>query len=166
MALAFGSQSMVAPLRTVIVKSPAQAFRSAEAIDREWRQLGFLRAPDLDNAVREHARLVSLLKDAGASILHLPEDSRTTLDSLYAHDPVLTTDRGAIILQTGKPARRGEGPAAADAMKAWGVEILGEVSGEGTGEGGDMLWLDSRTLAVGRGFRTNQAGIEQLEKIL
>jgi N-dimethylarginine dimethylaminohydrolase len=166
MALPFGSQSMVTPLRTVIVKSPEQAFRSPQAIEHEWRALGFLRPPDFDNAVAEHAGLVSLLKEAGATVLHLPEDPRTTIDSLYAHDPVLTTDRGAIILQTGKPERRGEGPAVADALKLWGIPILGEVRGEGTGEGGDLLWLDSHTLAAGRGFRTNQAGIAQLAQIL
>ena len=84
------------------------------------------------------------------------------MDSLYVHDPVLITDAGAVILQTGKVARRGEGPAMADALKSWGVPILGVVEGDATAEAGDMIWLDSRTLLVGRGFRTNQAGIDRL----
>jgi N-dimethylarginine dimethylaminohydrolase len=33
-------------------------------------------------------------------------------------------------------------------------------------EGGDMLWLDGRTLVVGRGYRTNDAGVEWLRAAL
>jgi N-dimethylarginine dimethylaminohydrolase len=32
------------------------------------------------------------------------------------------------------------------------------------GEGGDCLWLDERTLAVGLGYRTNAAGVAQLRE--
>jgi len=71
-----------------------------------------------------------------------------------------------VILQTGKVARRGEGPAMQDALNGWGVPILGTIEGGATAEAGDMIWLDSRTLLVGRGFRTNQAGIEWLSLLL
>ena len=160
---------MVAPLRTVIVKRPEEAFRGLakdSASSTEWRDLAWTRPPDAGIASSEHGRLVSLLHAAGARALYLPEDSRTGLDSLYAHDPVLITDLGAIIFQTGKPARRGEGPALADALKDWGVPILGTIDGEATAEAGDMIWLDSRTLIVGRSFRTNKAGIGRLADLL
>jgi N-dimethylarginine dimethylaminohydrolase len=157
---------MVAPLRAVVVKRPEQAFRSAQVIEKEWQGLGYLRPPRLEAAAAEHSRLVAALTDAGATALYLPEDSRTGLDSLYVHDPVLITDKGAVILQTGKVARRGEGPAFADALKDWGVPVLGYVDGAGTAEAGDMVWLDSRTLAVGRGFRTNESGVDQLAHLL
>ena len=159
---------MVAPLRTVIVKRPEEAFRglSSSPASTEWRDLGWTRPPNAALASAEHSRLVSLLHAAGARTLFLPEDSRTGLDSLYAHDPVLVTDLGAIIFQTGKIARRGEGPAIADALKDWGVPILGTIEGEATAEAGDMIWLDSRTLIVGRGFRTNKAGIVRVADLL
>ena len=32
-------------------------------------------------------------------------------------------------------------------------------------EGGDVVWLDERTLAVGRGYRTNDEGIRQLKEL-
>jgi N-dimethylarginine dimethylaminohydrolase len=99
-------------------------------------------------------------------VLELPADDRTGLDSLYAHDPVLITDRGAVIFQTGKIARRGEGPAFADALRAWDVPILGTIDGPATAEAGDMVWLDRDTLLVGRGFRTNALGIERLADLL
>ena len=157
---------MVGPLRAVAVKRPEQAFRSASAINAEWKELGFTRPPNLEVAAREHHQLVSLLEAAGAHVHFLPEDSRTNLDSIYVHDPVLITNAGAVILQTGKVARRGEGPAMQDALNSWGVPILGTIEGGATAEAGDMIWLDSRTLLVGRGFRTNQAGIEWLSLLL
>ena len=78
----------------------------------------------------------------------------------------MVTDAGAIILQTGKQARRGEGPAFRDTLEKWGVPIIGSVDGHATAEAGDMVWLDSRTLLVGHGFRTNKAGIEQLQALV
>src|SRR5207302_9589453 len=33
-------------------------------------------------------------------------------------------------------------------------------------EGGEVCWVDGRTLAVGRGYRTNDAGIRQLRDLL
>jgi len=157
---------MVGPLRTVIVKRPEQAFRSVTAINAEWKGLGWTRPPNLEVAANEHRRLVSLLQAAGARVDFLPEDSRTNLDSINVHDPVIITNAGAVILQTGKVARRGEGPAMEDALKSWGVPILGTIEGGATAEAGDMVWLDSRTLLVGRGFRTNQAGIDWLSLLL
>jgi len=157
---------MVAPLRRVIVKRPEEAFRSPQHINKEWEGLAYARPPDLARAAADHARFVSLMKEAGAEVLYLPADDRTGLDSLYAHDPVLVADRGAVILQTGKIARRGEGAAFADAFRTWDVPILGIIDGSATAEAGDMVWLDHDTLLVGRGFRTNAAGIQRLSGLL
>jgi N-dimethylarginine dimethylaminohydrolase len=159
----FGSQSMVAPLRRVVVKRPEDAFRR---IDAEWQKLNYTRPPVLEKAAEHHRQFVALMRNAGAEILELPADGRTGLDSLYAHDPVLVTDSGAVIFQTGKIERRGEGPAFADAFKTWDVPILGVIDGAATAEAGDMVWLDRDTLLVGRGFRTNRAGVDRLSQLL
>ena len=159
-------QDMVAPLKSVVVKRPEEAFRSSAAIETEWKALNYLRPPDAALAGHQHRRFVSLLEDAGAEVRYLPAAEGVGLDSLYVRDPVLITDAGAIILQTGKPARRREGPAIAETFRDWGIPILGKVDGEATAEAGDMVWLDAHTLVVGRGFRTNAAGIEQLSALL
>jgi N-dimethylarginine dimethylaminohydrolase len=46
------------------------------------------------------------------------------------------------------------------------IPILARLDGEARAEGGDLLWLDEHTLAVGIGFRTNREGARQLEEIL
>jgi N-dimethylarginine dimethylaminohydrolase len=162
----FGSQSMVGPLTRVVLKRPAEAFVSAEKIGREWQRLGFTAPPDLKKAEQEFSRLEEILRREGVEILYLPADERTTLDSIYTHDPVLITEAGAIILQMGKKERAGEPAAFEEALRSWGVPILGRLTGKATAEGGDLLWLDEKTLITGRGFRTNQRGIDQLQEIL
>jgi N-dimethylarginine dimethylaminohydrolase len=157
---------MVAPLRRVVVKRPEDAFCDTASIEKQWRDLGYSRPPDLERAARDHQHFVRLLQEAGAEVLYLPQDERTGLDSIYTHDPVLMTELGAVIFQTGKVARRGEGVAIGDALRKWGVPVLDTIGGPATAEAGDMLWLGPRTLVVGRGFRTNTAGIELLAALL
>jgi N-dimethylarginine dimethylaminohydrolase len=157
---------MVAPLKRVIVKPPREAYGDESRVAREWSALNYTAPPDLAGASAEHARLVEILRDAGAEVLMLPADDRTGLDSVYVHDPGLITDAGMIVFQTGKPARRGEGPALADALRVFGVPVIGTIEGEATAEGGDLVWLDARTLLAGRGFRTNAAGVARLSELL
>ena len=53
----YGSQSMIAPLRRVLVKRPDQAFAVADP--ERWH---YVSRPDLEIAQREHDALVSLLR--------------------------------------------------------------------------------------------------------
>ena len=66
----------------------------------------------------------------------------------------------------GKTARKPEVEAIGRGLEAAGVPILGALEGQATLEGGDVVWLDARTLAVGRGYRTNDEGIRQLHRLL
>jgi len=157
---------MVAPLRRVIVKSPQNAFCDQATIDLQWKQLNFVDRPDFAEAVQQHEKLVELLRANGAEVLFLNRDSRTNLDSIYTHDPGIVTDHGAIVFQTGKELRRGEGPAMADDLETWGIPILGKIDHDATAEGGDMVWLDHQTLLIGQGFRTNAAAITTIRSLL
>jgi hypothetical protein len=51
-------------------------------------------------------------------------------------------------------------------LEELGVPVLYALGGEARAEGGDLLWLDYETLAVGQGFRTNAAGLHQLREVL
>jgi dimethylargininase len=157
----YGAQSMVEPLRRVLVKRPDEVFGSADPA--RWN---YTAPPDLDEARREHDVLVGILRDAGAEVIDHPEPQPDRADSIYVFDPVIVTDRGAVILRMGKELRRGEEAALARRLQEIGVPILGQLQGEALAEGGDLLWLDSRTLAAGQGFRTNAEGLRQLREIL
>ena len=76
------------------------------------------------------------------------------------------TPAGAILLRPGKALRRPEVALHEALYERLRVPVIGAIEPPGTAEGGDLLWLDDRTLAAGRTFRTNQAGMEQLQAIL
>ena len=161
-----GGQSEVGRLLSVAVKPADDAFRSAAAIDVQWRDLGYTAAPELGAASPEYRKFLALLESAGAEVLCLPPDDSVGLDSLYARDASIVCDAGVILCNMGKRQRRTEPAAQEAALRAAGVPIRGRITGDGCLEGGDVCWIDRRTLAVGRGYRTNDAGISQLRDLV
>ena len=161
-----GGQSDVGKLRRVAVKHARDAFGDAVAVDRQWRDLRYLARPDVTAAWAEYEHFLALLEAAGVDTLRLPPDDTVGLDSLYARDVSIVCDRGVILCNMGKPQRRTEPAAQEAAFRAAGIPIWGRIAGDGTVEGGDVCWIDERTLAVGRGYRTNDAGIRQLRELV
>ena len=161
-----GGQSDVEKLRRVAVKHARDAFGDAVAVDRQWRDLRYLARPDVTAAWAEYEHFLALLEAAGVDTLRLPPDHTVGLDSLYARDVSIVCDRGVILCNMGKPQRRTEPAAQEAAFRAAGIPIWGRITGDGTVEGGDVCWIDERTLAVGRGYRTNDAGIRQLRELV
>jgi len=160
------AQSEVGCIARILLKHPREAFRDSTTIAQQWRSLNFTAPPDLGAAIAEYDRFVSCLHDGGAALHFLPASDETTLDSVYVRDASIVSDRGVILCRMGKPARQAE-PAAQDAaLRALGCPVLGAIAAPGTIEGGDVVWLDRRTIAVGRGYRTNDAGIAQLQTFL
>ena len=154
-------------LQRVLLKRPEAAFRSQADIGREWRALSFIAAPDYAAAQREYDTLVTLIQQAGpVDIVDLPFDQATTLDSIYVRDASLVTPGGLVFCRMGKAARESEPAAQRRTCEALGIPVAGAVVAPGTIEGGDVIWLDERTIAVGRGYRTNDEGIRQLRAVL
>jgi N-dimethylarginine dimethylaminohydrolase len=152
----------------VAVKHPRDAFIDQQTIASQWQELRFTAAPDLDRASREHDLFVEALSAAGAEVHLLPRDATTTLDSIYVRDASIVSERGLILCRMGK-SQRVEEPTAQEQAALSGhmpVTICGRIEPPGRLEGGDVVWLDGRTLVVGRGYRTNADGIRQLRAIL
>ena len=140
----------------ILVRAP-----SAEDVP-SWRELGWHAEPDFTQMVDEHALFRSALAEAGAEVIEARGEPGN-LDSIYVYDPVLVTPRGAILLQPGKAGRRREPEALAGDLP---LPVLGRLDGDELAEGGDTVWLDERTLLVGRTYRTNAAGIDALGRLL
>jgi N-dimethylarginine dimethylaminohydrolase len=114
----------------------------------------------------EHEAFRALLANAGAEVVVAATPNSLDPDAIYVYDPALVTDDGAVMLRPGKEGRRGEVEVmAADFVEA-GLPIAGRLDAPAMAEGGDTLWLDERTLLVGRGYRTNDEGIRQLAEAL
>jgi N-dimethylarginine dimethylaminohydrolase len=144
---------MTAPLRRVFVRRPGDVHR--------WREYGWRSAPDPVRIVDEHERFCELLAEAGADVV-VGEPLDSSLDAVYVHDPAAVTDAGAVLLRPGKVPRRAEVDAIERDLRTAGIAVLARLEEPATAEGGDMLWLDGGTLVVGRGYRTNDAGVDAL----
>jgi N-dimethylarginine dimethylaminohydrolase len=161
-----GSLSEVGTLTRVVVKDARHAFVSEAAIAAQWRTLGFTAPPDFARAVDESERFIELVASAGCQVDRLPARPETSLDSIYVRDASLVCDRGVILCAMGKPARAAEPAAQAASLREWGVPVAGVIEPPGAIEGGDVVWLDSRHVVAGRGYRTNDEGIRQFRALL
>jgi N-dimethylarginine dimethylaminohydrolase len=158
--------SMVERLERVLVCSPRTAgWDQAERAGR-WHELGFLHPPDAAKAQSQHDALCTELVEAGAEVLELLPAPDLTLDAVYVHDASLATDFGLIVMRPAKVNRVPEGACQRSFCEAAGIPTLASVVSPGTCEAGDMLWLDARTLLIGRGYRTNAEGIRQMRDVL
>ncbi|MGD2111656.1 MAG: arginine deiminase family protein [Phycisphaerae bacterium] len=161
-----GCQSDVGAIRRLLIKHVRDAFVSDQAIERQWQALHYRGRPHLPDAIREYDCFVTMLERLGIELHFLPVDDTVGLDSLYARDASIACANGMILCNMGKAARRTEPAAQAALFRSLEIPIHGAVTGKGRVEGGDVVWLDQRTLAVGRGYRTNDEGIRQLRVLL
>lgn len=158
-------QSDTGALRRVLLKHARHALPSPDRVAAQWRALNWLDEPDVEAAGRESDAFARLLEGLGVEVAWMPPDD-AGLDSLYVRDASVVCDRGAVLCSMGKEARRGEPALLEPVYEALGIPVLGRVGGSGRLEGGDVAWLGARTVAVGRGYRTNDEGIRQLTALL
>ena len=149
-------------LASVVVKHVRDAWVDARTIAAQWKMLNYTAPPDLPRAIDEHDRFIDILRSSGAAVHELPRDSQTTLDSIYVRDASIVFPSGSILCAMGKAERATEPAAQEKALDGFGVAIAGQITAPGKLEGGDLIWLDEKTLAIGRGYRTNAEGVRQL----
>jgi N-dimethylarginine dimethylaminohydrolase len=162
----FNGHSMIDALDRVMVCSPRTAGWNRPERVALWQALGFQHAPDFVTAQSQHETLRRELEAAGAEVVEVPAAPDFSLDAVYTHDASLATDYGLIIMRPGKPNRVAEGPRHASFCETLEIPALGRITAPGTTEAGDIVWLDSKTLLIGQGYRTNAAGICQMRDLL
>lgn len=158
---AFGSEDRAYPLARVIMRAPGPAMAAADPA--QWHY-----GPGFDpaRARAQHAALAGIVADSGAEVVWMESGDDGLSDAVFVQDPSFVTRAGAVILNMGKALRRAEPALHEAAYKRLGVPVIGRLSGDARAEAGDAFWIDPQTLAVGRGARTNQAGITALSDIL
>jgi N-dimethylarginine dimethylaminohydrolase len=162
----FNGHSMVGVLERVLVCSPRNAGWNRPECAARWRDLGFQHAPDFAQAQAQHDALCRELATAGAEVIELASASDLSIDAVYTHDATLPTDFGLIVLRPGKLNRVAEGAHHGAFCSRLAIPTLAEITAPATTEAGDMVWLDSKTLLIGHGYRTNAAGIRQMRDLL
>lgn len=161
----YGCQSMVGKVEAILLKRPEQAFISQENLDQTWEAFRYFGCPDYQKVLEEYNVFEQIIKDNVENVYYLPQDDRTGLDSIYTHDPLKITKKGAIYFPMGKELRSREYMATQAYLESIGIPTLGHITPPGKMEGGDVLWIDERTVAIGRGYRTNDEGIRQFKEL-
>jgi dimethylargininase len=156
-AVGWGTPDMYSELRTVLVRTPTTV--GEFVVDAQWRE------PDRALLTVQHQQFVDLLSSLGAHV-EVASPVSGLVDAVYTHDPMTMTPFGAVVFQMRKPIRQREPDVMRADLERLGVPILGSLSGAAYADGGDKVWLDPRTLVVGRGYRTNAAAITQLRSLL
>jgi len=159
-------QSESGQLKSVLLKHVNEAFQSDLKIKEQSQSLNYKNEPDLVKAKEEYEAFVKLLQSFDVELKFLPGNSETSLDSIYVRDASIATNNGMIICNMGKPQRSTETKYHNKYFISSNIPVKGVIKSPGTIEGGDVVWIDETTLAVGRGYRTNDAGIEQLRTLL
>ncbi len=153
-------------IKSINLKKPGAAWKNQASVAKQWEQHNYLGEPDFQKAEEEYTVFEKAIKETGANISYFQQDESTSMDSVYCRDASIATDFGVILCRMGKDDRANEPAACASSYRNNGDVILGSIDAPGTLEGGDVAWLDHKTLAVGRTYRTNDSGIAQLKTLL
>lgn len=162
----YGCQSMVNKIQSVLIKRPSKAFISQENLNNSYEKFRYFGCPDYEKSITEYRNFENIITENIENVYYLPKDDRTGLDSIYTHDPLKITQKGAIYFPMGKVLRSKEYEATEEILKSLGIPTLGYIKSPGKMEGGDVVWLDEKTVAIGRGYRTNDEGIRQFKELV
>lgn len=157
----WGISSQCAPLKSVLLRRPGK-----EIDDFGWEEARFREPIDPGKFREAHQRLVDVYEENGVKVYYLDEQREDRPNAVYCRDLMFMTPEGAIIARPALPVRRGEEVAMAKALAALQIPIVKTITGTGTFEGADCLWVDRKTAILARSSRTNETGYNQVAHVL
>lgn len=160
--LCCGCSSEIMPLRSVLIASPPASLATIE------RPEDYLMVERVDLArMRAQARAVAATyRRNGVDVTMVRPPPYAPPNIIFLRDLFFMTPAGAVLARMASEQRAGEERHAAEALARAGIPIVGTVTGTGTFEGGDALWLDRNTVVIGVGFRTNKHGADTVAGVL
>ena len=157
-----GCSSETGKLKEVLLSMPGEEINFPGPPDRYL----MLERPDLEIIREQAASLAELYESLGVKV-HLWEPRTPPPPNfLFMRDLFWSTPEGIVLARPAAEQRAGEERFAAEALASIGVPIILYPRGEGTFEGADALWLDSGTMMLGTGIRTNHEGMRQIGSVL
>lgn len=157
-----GSRTEWEPLREVVLSWPGEEINFQGEANAQL----MLARPDLDRLRRQTDGLIDLYEGEGVTV-HLARPSALPPPNfLFMRDLFWATPQGVILARPAARQRAGEERFAAEALAGIGVPIIFHPRQRATFEGADALWLDSTTVLLGVGVRTNEEGANQLAALL
>ena len=119
---------------------------------------------DIDKMMKEHAEVVKAYEENGVKVEFLDADPDRP-NSVFARDFGGCVKEGYILGNFKLPLRYKEHVDYEAKMKELGIPVVAKVE-KGLFEGGDFMFIEEKTIAVGMADRTNEEGVEEIRKQL
>ncbi len=149
-------------LRKVVLSKPTYYRLLAQNLTTK-KYIEENKLPNLDIAIKEHAAFTQAFIDFGVEVVEFEPDQRYAYQT-FTRDFCIMTPKGAVISKMCTSGRQGEELVAENGLLKAGIPVIGHIT-RGTCEGGDYMYVDRHTLAMGCGGRSNMEGIRNLREI-
>ena len=149
------------PLKEVLLFQPPDSI----SIDGSPDDFLMLEHPDLVLMKQQTVEVKSVLESFGVAVQLCLAPAAPPI-TIFARDLFFMTPEGAVVGRPASIVRAGEPAVCAKHLSILSVPILATITGNGTFEGADALWVNSKQVIVGVGNRTNLEGARQLAHIL
>lgn len=157
-----GSTSEYSRLKVVLLHRPGSELK-VSANPKEALMLDTL---DLKRAQAQHDDLARAYRDAGVAVHYVEAEDNNKPNQMFIADLMFMTPEGAILARPASTVRAGEERWVARRLADLGIPIVRSIRGKATFEGADAMWLNDKTVIIGRGLRTNNEGVTQMTNIL
>lgn len=157
---------MVTTVRRILLKHPKDAFINQTKINNESYKLNYTSTPNFELACNQFEDFLKLINAFKPEVHFMSHSESSSLDSIYTHDPCIMTKNGLVLCNMGKKERRNEPKEMNEYFRSIGIPVIGQIKNPGILEGGDIVWIDNQTVAIGEGYRSNAEGIKQFKEIL
>ena len=153
-------------LTSVVLHRPGDELRAS---DTDPDAIQMLAPVDIARAAQEHRQMSEVFSNAGVTVhevLPNPPEGKVSPNQMFCADLMFATPEGVILARPASTVRAGEERYVARRLGDLGVPIVRSISGRGTFEGADAMWLDASLAVVGCGHRTNEEGARQIREVL
>lgn len=163
----YGVNSEYGSLSSALLYRPGAEIGNYPDPDRIFH----LRPIDHPALMREFDAIVAAFEALGVVVTlvdsaPLDDDCWYRYNMMYCRDLCFMTPAGAILANMAHAVRSFEPLYAARSLRASGIPLLHAVSGEGSFEGADAIWMRENLVLVGVGNRTNIEGYSQVREVL
>ncbi len=157
-----GYQSESSTLKEVVLSRPGEELQYNCSPDK----MLMLQRPNLPTIQKQVENLARFYESQGVKV-HLANPTLLPPPNfLFQRDLFWATPEGIVLARPAAIQRAGEERFAAEVLSGIGVPIIMHFRGTATFEGADALWLDSKTVLLGTGVRTNAEAARQLRAFL
>lgn len=151
------------PLRKVLLHRPGNELLVSQ---EDFNAAQMLAPLDVPLAQAQHEAMAQAYRDHGVEVIDIQHPGTPTPNQMFMADVFVMSPSGAIIGRPASVVRAGEERWAAQAIAQMGMPILSSISGHGTFEGADLMWLSPTLALVARGLRTNDEAFAQIKTTL